>query len=46
MFMGIPFFELGKFYIIQLKIFTSPLSWESSRSSVPIILRFCLLIVS
>jgi hypothetical protein len=38
---------LGKFSsIILLKIFTSPLSWESLPSSIPIILRFGLLIVS
>jgi hypothetical protein len=29
MFMGIFLFRLGKFSIILLKIFTSPLSWES-----------------
>jgi hypothetical protein len=29
-----------------LKIFTGPLSWESSLSSIPIILRFGLFIVS
>ena len=47
MFMGISFFRLGKFSsIILLKIFTGPLSWESSLSSIPIILRFGLLIVS
>ena len=41
------FFRLGKFYsIILLKIFTSPLSWESLLSSIPIIIRFGLLIVS
>jgi hypothetical protein len=45
--MGISFFGLGNFSsIILLKIFTGPLSWESSFSSIPIILRFCLLIVS
>ena len=32
--------------IILLKIFTGPLSWESSLSSIPVILRFGLLIVS
>jgi hypothetical protein len=47
MFMGISFFRLGKFYsIILLKILTGPLSWESSLSSIPIILRFGLLTVS
>jgi hypothetical protein len=47
MFMGISFFRLGEFSsIILLKIFTGPLSWESSLSSIPIILGFCLLIVS
>jgi hypothetical protein len=29
-----------------LKVFTGPLSWESSLSSIPIILRFGLLIMS
>jgi hypothetical protein len=44
---GISFFRSGKFSsIILLKIFTGPLSWESSLSSIPIILRFGLLIVS
>jgi hypothetical protein len=43
---GISFFRLGKFSsIILLMIFTGPLSWESMLSSVPIILRFHLLIV-
>jgi hypothetical protein len=47
MFMGISFFRLRKFSsIILLKIFTGPVSYESSLSSIPIILRFCLLIVS
>ena len=47
MFMGISFFRFGKFSsIILLKIFTGPLSWESLLSSIPIILRFGLLIVS
>jgi hypothetical protein len=47
MFMGITFFRLGRFSsIILLKIFTGPLSWESSLSSIPIILRIGLLIVS
>ena len=47
MFMGISFFRLGKFSSIHLlKIFTGPLSSESSLSSIPIILRFGLLIVS
>jgi hypothetical protein len=46
MFIGIPFFRLGKFYsIVLLKIFTGLLSWESSLSSISIILRFSLLIV-
>jgi hypothetical protein len=47
MFMSISFFKLGKFSsIILLKIFTGPLSWEASLSSIPIILWFGLLIVS
>jgi hypothetical protein len=47
MFMGISFFRFGKFSsIILLKIFTGPLSWEPSLSSIPIILRFGLHIVS
>jgi hypothetical protein len=47
MFMGIPFFRLGKFpSIILLRIFIDPLSWGSSLSSIPIILSFGLLIVS
>ena len=47
MFMGISFFRLGKFSsIILLKIFTGLLVWESSLSSIPIILRFGLHIVS
>jgi hypothetical protein len=47
MFMGISFFRLGTFSsIILLKIFTGPLSWESLLSSIPIILRFGLVIVS
>jgi hypothetical protein len=47
MFMGISFFRFGKFSsIILLKIFTGLLSWKSSLSSIPIILRFGLLIVS
>jgi hypothetical protein len=47
MFMGISFFRLGKFSsIILLKIFTGPLSWKSSFSSIPIILGFGHLIVS
>jgi hypothetical protein len=46
MFVGISFFRLRKFSsIIVLKIFTGPLSWESSLSFLPIILRFVLLIV-
>ena len=45
--MGIPFFGLGKFSsIIMLKMFTGPLSWESLLSSIPIVLKFCLLIMS
>jgi hypothetical protein len=41
MFLGISFFRLGRFSsIILLKIFTGPLSWESSLSSIPIFLRF------
>jgi hypothetical protein len=40
-------FMLGKFSsIILWKRFTGPLSWESSLSSIPIILRILLLIVS
>ena len=40
-------FRLGKFSsIILLKIFTGPLSWESSLSSIPIFLKFGLLMVS
>ena len=47
MFMGISFFRLGKFSSIYLlKIFTGPLSWESLLSSMPIIFKFGLLIVS
>jgi hypothetical protein len=47
MFMGISFFALGKFSsTILLKIFTGPLIWKSSFLSIPIILRFGLLIVS
>jgi hypothetical protein len=47
MFMSISFFRLRKFSsLILLKIFTGPLSWESSLSSIPIILRFGLHIVS
>ena len=41
MFMGISFFRLGKFSsIILLKMFTISLRWESSLSSIPIMLRF------
>jgi hypothetical protein len=41
------FFRLRTFSsIILLKIFTGPLSWGSSLSSIPIILRFGFLIVS
>ena len=36
----------GHLFRLALKIFTGPLSWESSLSSIPIILRFGLLIVS
>jgi hypothetical protein len=47
MFIGISFFRLWTFAsIILLKILASPLSWESSLSSISIILRFGLLIVS
>ena len=47
MFMDISFCRLGMISSITLlKIFTGPLSWESSLSSIPIILRFGLLIVS
>jgi hypothetical protein len=47
MFIGTSFFRLGTFSsIILLKIFTGPLCWELSLSSIPIILRFGLLIVS
>ena len=47
MFMSIIFYGLGKFSsIILLKIFTGPLSWKSLLSSIPIILRFGLLLVS
>ena len=45
--MGTSLFRLGKFYsIILLKVFTGPLTWESSLFSIPIILRFCLHILS
>jgi hypothetical protein len=47
MFMTISFFRLGKFSsIILLKIFTGPLIWESSLSTIPIIPRSGLVIVS
>jgi hypothetical protein len=47
MFMDIFFVRLGKFpSIILLNIFTGPLSWDSSLSSIPIILRFVLLNLS
>ena len=47
MFMGISFFGLEKLSsIILLKIFTGPLSWQSSLSFIPIILRFGHFIVS
>jgi hypothetical protein len=46
MFMGISFFRLGKLSsIVLLKVFTGPLTWESSLSSIHIIFRFGLLIV-
>jgi hypothetical protein len=46
-FMAISFFKLGKFSsIFLLKMFSGPLSWDSSPSSIPIILRFHLFIVS
>jgi len=46
MFMGISFFCLGKFsFIMLLNVFTGPLSWESSLSSIPVVLQFDLLIV-
>jgi hypothetical protein len=46
MFMGISFFRLGKFSSITLvKIFTGPLSWKFSFSSITIILRVGLLIL-
>ena len=46
-FISTSFFRLGKFSsIILLKIFSRPLSWESSPSFIPIILRFGLLVVS
>ena len=45
--MGISFFRFGKFSsLMLLKIFTGPLSWDSSLSSIPIILRFGLFIMS
>ena len=47
MFMGNSFFRLGKFSsIVLLKIITGPLISESSLSSIPIIFRFGLLIMS
>jgi hypothetical protein len=47
MFIVIFFFRLGKISsIILLKIFAGPLSWKSYFSSVRIILRFGLLVVS
>ena len=47
MFIGISFFRLGKFYsIILLKMFSGPLNWESSLSSIPIILRLVFLLNS
>ena len=45
--MGIFYIRFGKFSsIILLKIFAGPLSWKYSFSSIPIILKFGLLIVS
>jgi len=45
LFMGITFYRSWKFsFLILLKIFTGPLSWESSFSSIPINLRFKLFI--
>jgi hypothetical protein len=39
--MAMPFFRLGKFSSVTLlKTFSGPLSWESSISSILIILRF------
>jgi len=47
MFISISFFRLGKFSsIILLNIFTGPLIWVFLPFSIPIILRFDLLIVS
>jgi hypothetical protein len=47
MFVGISFFCLGRFsFIILLKIFTFSLTWKSLLSSIPIVLRLGLLIVS
>jgi hypothetical protein len=47
MFLGISFFRLGKFSsTIFFEDICEPLSWESSFSSISIILRFGLLIVS
>jgi len=44
---GISFFRLWMFSsVILLKIYTGPLSWDFLLSSIPIILRFDLLIVS
>jgi hypothetical protein len=43
---GTLFFRLGKFsFMILLKIFSGPLTWVSSHSSIPIILRLDLFIV-
>jgi hypothetical protein len=40
------FFRLGKFSsVILLKMFTGPLSWESSLTSIPIIFRLGVFIV-
>jgi hypothetical protein len=41
MFMAISFFRSVKFSsMILLKIFSGPLNWEASSSSIPIILMF------
>jgi hypothetical protein len=45
MIMGTSFFRLGKFSsIVLLKMFAGPLSWNSSLSSIPVILRFGLIV--
>jgi hypothetical protein len=47
MFMGISFFRLGKFTsIIMLNVFTGPLSRKSSISSIQIIFRFGLYLIT